>query len=60
MNIAIDREAAWVAAFREARIPEKSKDWSDYEKGKQVLFRMNLSPDEYEEGLRILLEWLAL
>lgn len=47
-------------AFLKAGIKAGTKDWKKYEHGKTVLWNMNLTPDEYEMGIKTLLGWLKL
>lgn len=54
------RAAGLFSVFRAIGIWENSQSWIDYERGKQRLLRMNLTPDEYEGGIKALTEYLCL
>jgi hypothetical protein len=57
--VAVDYERfSYALLFLEARIPEGSRSWRDYEFGKLLL--QNLPPDEYERGIEELTAYLDL
>jgi len=58
-EVAIDLERfSYAVLFLEARIPEGSRSWRDYEFGKTLL--RSLPPDEYERGIEELTAYLNL
>ena len=59
-GVAPAKEGGIIFYFDSFGLQRNSQSWRDYEKGKKMLYCMNLTSDEYLEGIRALTEYLNL